>query len=35
MTYREIQAFLGIDMKMIHMILHDYGNFAVIRSHII
>ena len=23
-TYREIQAFLGIDMKAIHTILHDH-----------
>ena len=32
-TYREIQASLGIDMKAIHTILHDHlsiRNFAVV-----
>ena len=36
-TYREIQASLGIDMKEIRfcMIIWAYGNFAVIGSHTI
>ncbi|EGI62252.1 FLJ37770-like protein [Acromyrmex echinatior] len=32
MTYREIQASLGIDMKAIHMILHDHLNVRKLYS---